>query len=99
VSRDPSPALLLVVLAFLGFVSLGLPDGLLGVATPSIRATFALAPQDVGPLLLSFAAGYLASSFASGAILARVGVGALLAASCLLTAASLLLYATTPWGA
>ena len=47
---------LLVILAYAGFVSLGLPDGLLGVATPSIRATFALAPQDIGGLLISFTA-------------------------------------------
>lgn len=86
---------LLIVLAYVGFVSLGLPDGLLGVATPSIRATFGLAPDDVGELLLAFTAGYLLSSFASGFAVARLGVGALLAASCLATAASLGGYATT----
>jgi hypothetical protein len=32
--------LLLIALAYLSFVSLGLPDGLNGVAWPSIRATF-----------------------------------------------------------
>jgi fucose permease len=97
VSPQRSSRSVLIALAFIGFVSLGLPDGLLGVASPSIRATFALAPEDIGSLLLSFAGGYLVSSFASGAILARVGVGTLLAASCFLTAASLLVYAATPW--
>jgi fucose permease len=88
-------ATLLVVLAYVGFVSLGLPDGLLGVATPSIRATFALAPQDLGELFLSFTAGYLLSSFVSARLVARLGVGTLLAASCLATALSLGGYATT----
>jgi len=89
---------LLVILSYVGFVSLGLPDGLLGVATPSIRATFALAPEDLGGLLLSFTVGYLASSFNSGWLVARLGVGALLALSCLFTAASLLGYAlATAW--
>lgn len=87
----------MIGLAFAGFVSLGLPDGLLGVAAPSMRSTFAIAPDRFGVLLVSFTAGYLASSAASGALLARVGVGALLAGSCLLTAASLLVYATTSW--
>ncbi|HZR81683.1 MAG TPA: MFS transporter [Candidatus Binatia bacterium] len=95
-SRRPSSTTLLA-LAFLGFVSLGLPDGLLGVAAPSIRASFAVAPEEFGALLVAFAAGYLSSSFASGAILARIGVGTLLALSCLLTAASLAMYAAAPW--
>jgi fucose permease len=89
---------LLIVLAYVGFVSLGLPDGLLGVATPSIRATFALAPEDLGQLFVSFTAGYLLSSFVSARAVARLGVGALLAASCLATAVSLGGYATaTSW--
>ena len=33
---------LLIGLAYVGFVSLGLPDGLLGVAWPSIRTFFHL---------------------------------------------------------
>ena len=35
-------SLTVLVLIFIGFVSLGLPDGLLGVAWPSIRQTFGL---------------------------------------------------------
>ena len=31
---------LLVVLAYVGFISLGLPDGLLGIAVPSMRGFF-----------------------------------------------------------
>ena len=62
----PRSSTLLIVLSYVGFVSLGLPDGLLGVATPSIRASFALAPEDIGALLVSFTAGYLVSSFNSG---------------------------------
>lgn len=89
VMRWTNTSTLLIVLAYVGFVSLGLPDGLLGVATPSIRASFGLAAGDVGVLLIAFTSGYLLSSFASGVVVARVGVGSLLAASCLATAASL----------
>ncbi|MEW6271048.1 MAG: MFS transporter, partial [Thermodesulfobacteriota bacterium] len=87
---------LLIVLAYVGFVSLGLPDGLLGVATPSILRDFALVPADLGALLVAFTAGYLLSSSATGWLLARIGIGTLLALSCLATSTSLLGYAASP---
>ena len=88
---------LLVVLAYVSFISLGLPDGLLGVAWPSMRVFFHLPLDALGTLLVAFTTGYLLSSCSSGRILVRVNVGALLALSCLVTAASLLGYALTPW--
>jgi len=88
--------LFLLALAYTGFVSLGLPDGLLGVAWPSMRARFDLALDAIGPLLVATTAGYVAASFASGRLLARMSVGALLAASCFATGASLAGYALAP---
>ena len=89
----------LLVLAVLGFLSLGLPDGVLGVAWPSMRRGFELPMSQLGVLLASAMAGYLASSFASGTLVARLGVGRLLAASSAATATSALLYALAPgWG-
>jgi fucose permease len=91
--------LLLLGLAYLGFISLGLPDGLLGVAWPSIRAYFNLPLDALGALLVLFTLGYLVSSFSSGRLLLHLNVGSLLALSCLATAISLLGYALTPrWG-
>lgn len=90
------PGFLLLSLAYVGFVSLGLPDGLLGVAWPSIRTFFHLPLDALGPLLVLFTTGYLLSSFSSGYILARLNVGTLLALSCLATAVSLLGYALAP---
>jgi fucose permease len=98
VSRARSGGLLLA-LAYTAFVSIGLPDGLLGVAAPSMLAEFGLGPQALGALLASFTAGYLVASIASGRILARHGVGSVLAWSCFATGASLLGYAVAPrWG-
>jgi fucose permease len=94
--RQQPASLLLVVLAYVGFVSLGLPDGLLGVAWPSIRTFFHLPLDALGALLVMFTAGYMGASFSSGYLLARLNVGALLALSCLATALSLLGYALTP---
>ncbi len=87
--------ILLIGLTYISFISLGLPDGLLGVAWPSIRAFFNLPLDALGALLVMFTTGYLLSSFSSGRILARLNVGALLALSCLATAVSLLGYALT----
>ena len=86
---------LLVCLAYAAFISLGLPDGLTGVAWPSIRATFDLPLDALGALITTATVGYLVSSFSSGRIVARIGVGWLLVLSCLATAISLLGY----WGA
>jgi fucose permease len=90
------PGILLIALAYLGFVSLGLPDGLLGVGWPSIRQTFGLSLDTLGALLTTFTLGYLVSSFSSGRVLARMGVGTLLTLSGFATAMSLLGYALTP---
>jgi fucose permease len=86
-----------IALAYLSFVSLGLPDGLLGVAWPSIRTFFMLPLDGLGLLLVMFTTGYLVSSFSSGRLLVRLNVGELLALSCLATGLSLLGYALAPW--
>jgi fucose permease len=90
------PRFLLIGIAYLGFVSLGLPDGLLGVGWPSIRRTFDLPLGALGALLLTFTLGYLLASFVSGRLLAGLGVGTRLALSCLGTATSLLGFALAP---
>jgi fucose permease len=91
-----SRPVLLVGLAYAAFISLGLPDGLTGVAWPSIRGTFDLPLDALGALITVGTAGYLASSFSSGRIVARIGVGWLLVLSCLATAISLLGYGGAP---
>lgn len=89
----------IILLAYIAFISLGLPDGLMGVAWPSIRANFARPLDSLGVMLFAGMAGYLTSSFFSGRIIARLGVGGLLAASCALTGAGLVGYTLAPvWG-
>ncbi len=87
----------LLLLAYVGFVSLGLPDGVLGVAWPSIRRTFGLPLDAVGPIFAFGTAGVIVSSFLSGGIVRRLGVGTVLAASCVLTGCALAGYAGSPW--
>lgn len=85
-----------IVLAYAAFVALGMPDGLLGIAWPSMRADFAVPLDALGMLLLASVAGYMTSSFMSGALVARFGVGKVLAVSCALTGTALLGYTLVP---
>jgi fucose permease len=87
---------LLILIAYIGFISLGLPDSVLGVAWPSMRRTFGLPLDALGAVFLFGTCGYLISSMNSGRILRRTGVGLLLAGSSLLTVVSLLGYALSP---
>ncbi|MGV9212517.1 MFS transporter [Micromonospora sp. RB23] len=95
-TSPPPPRAALLLLAYLAFVSLGLPDGLLGVGWPSIRADFGVPTEAVGLLLTAGTVGYLTSSVLAGFTLARVGVGALLAGSTLLASLALTGYALSP---
>ncbi len=94
--RRRSGGMGLIVLAFIAFISLGLPDGLLGVAWPSIRAEFGRPLDSLGLILIATMIGYLTSSFFSGRIMARLGVGGLLAASCCATGIALIGYTLVP---
>jgi fucose permease len=77
-------------------VSLGLPEGSLGVAWPSIREAFGLPLDALGLLLATFACGYFISSAVSGRVLSRLGIGPALSGSCALTGISLLGYSLAP---
>ena len=94
----PSPFLL--SLAFIGFVSLGLPDAVIGVAWPSVRDTFQLRQGAVGLILVVSGVGYLLSSFFAGRLMHTFGIGLVLAASTGLVAAAMYGFAfSTMWAA
>lgn len=90
------PPVLLIVLAYIGFVSLGLPDAVIGVAWPSVRDTFSLPQSALGLILFGAASGYFASSFFSGRVVHALGIGLLLAGSTALVALSALGFAAAP---
>jgi fucose permease len=93
------PRLGLILLIYVAFIALGMPDGLLGVAWPSVRASFGLPIDALGMLLFASMAGYLTSSFSSGHLIPRFGVGRVLAASCAATGVALIGYTLVPhWG-
>jgi fucose permease len=90
------PRIGLVLLAYIAFIALGMPDGLLGVGWPSIRASFSIPLDAIGMLLAASVAGYMTSSFFSGPLISRLGVGRLLAASCAMTGLALIGYTLVP---
>ena len=89
-------ATMILGLAYLGFVSLGLPDAMVGVVWPSIRQEFALTQSGLGVILLCAGLGYFASSALAGVLMRRWGVGVVLAASTCLVTLALLGYALAP---
>ena len=90
------PRIGLVILSFIAFVALGMPDGLLGVAWPSIRSGFSIPLDALGVYLGAVVIGYMTSSFFSGPIVTRIGVGRVLAISCTLTGVALIGYTFVP---
>ena len=69
---------LLLAIAYLGFVSLGLPDPVAGVAWPSVRDTFSLPQSGFGLVFLALGCGYCASGFFGGTLTHALGLGNLL---------------------
>ena len=86
----------LLFLAYLGFISLGLPDGLIGVGWESMSEDFGVPLSAVGFLITAGTIGYLCSSVAAGFTIARIGVGWLLAGSTGLAGLALAGYAISP---
>jgi fucose permease len=94
--RPAKPSPLLVALAYVGFVSLGLPDAVIGVAWPSVRDSFRLPQSALGLVLVASGCGYFLSSFFSGRLVHALGIGLLLAASTALVAAGAFGFALSP---
>lgn len=78
-----------LVLAYVGFVSLGMPDTVLGAAWPAMRAEWGLPLDAAGGAVLLTSLGVVLSSAGSAALRARLGTGAVLVGSSGLAAAAL----------
>lgn len=72
---------LLLVIAFIGFISLGLPDPVASVAWPSVREAFGLKQRAFGLIFLALGAGYFTTSFCAGKLTRLLGMGNLLCIS------------------
>lgn len=92
----PKSTRLMLVMAFLSFITLGLHEGSLGVAWPSMRNDFGVPLDYLGMILIASTVGAIVSSFNSGLLLARFEFGVLLVVMNLLRAAGLLGYTIAP---
>ena len=84
------------VLSLGSFMVLGLPDGMLGTAWPSMRATFGAPIGGLGLILLIATAGSVLATAFVGPLIRRLGVPALLAAAGSLAALGYTGYAVAP---
>ncbi len=94
--RQVSPRVV-TVLAFVAFLSLGLPDALFGVAWPDIRTDFDLPSAGIGVILAAAAVGYVLASTFAGTVMRHLSLGWLLAGSTGLVAIGLIGYASLPF--
>jgi fucose permease len=67
------------ILSLVSFVALGLPDGMLGTAWPSMRRSFGTPVGDLGLVLLVSTAGSVLVTTFVGSLIRRSGVAAVLA--------------------
>src|SRR5580692_9446667 len=84
------------VLSLGSFVVLGLPDGMLGTAWPSMRGTFGAPVGDLGLILLLATAGSVLVTAFVGRLIRRLGVAALLTMAFLVAAAGYTGFAVAP---
>ena len=84
-------ALFLLLIIYLGFISLGLPDGSLGVAWPGMYPELQLPIGSLGALMVLITVLSGISGFSSGRIIARFGTGPVVLASCAATGSALMM--------
>lgn len=80
----------LLVIIYVAFISLGLPDSIMGSAWPVIRLDLQAPVSLVGYLSMAVSAGTVISSLASSKVVSRFGTAKVTIVSVLMTAAALL---------
>ena len=81
---------LLLILIYIAFISLGLPDSVLGAAWPSMYRSFGVPEGSAGIITMLMYSGTMISSMASDWIIRKLGTGYVLVLSVALTAITML---------
>ncbi len=87
---------ILLALIYISFISLGLPDAVLGSAWPLISEEFGVPVSGMGIVTIIISAGTIFSSLNSSRLINKIGVHKVTAFSVLLTAVSLLGFSFSP---
>ena len=96
VSSRSAGRLLVVFFSYLIFAVLGMADGMIGVAFPSMRSEFKLPLDAFGTLFIAMTAGFLLSSFVVGRVLTRFPVAFAFGTAMVVRALALLGYVLAP---
>ncbi|MEL7626649.1 MAG: MFS transporter [Anaerolineaceae bacterium] len=88
-------ATLLLLVIYLAFISLGLPDSMLGAAWPLMRTELGLPLEGAGLVSMIVTFGTIISSLSTGRLIKKLGTGLLTTLSVLITAMALLGYSFT----
>lgn len=80
---------LLLIIIYLAFISLGLPDSILGSAWPSMYGELGVNVAYVGIISMIISGGTIVSSLFSDKVIRRFGTGVVTAISVMMTAAAL----------
>ncbi|WP_342422255.1 MFS transporter [Paenibacillus sp. FSL E2-0178] len=83
-------ATVFLIIIYMAFISLGLPDSMLGAAWPIMRLDYGAPVETAGLLSMIVVAGTIISSLASSAVLKRLGTGMVTFISVAVTALALL---------
>lgn len=81
---------LLLGIIYLAFISLGLPDSLLGVTWPTMQVEWGMAVDSIGLVSMILIGSTIISSFMSSRIIEKIGTGKTTLISCALTATALI---------
>lgn len=90
------PHATLLAVIYLAFISLGLPDGVLGVAWPAMRVGLDQPLAAAGLITFTMTACTVTSSLASGRVLQRFGTGPVVMVSGVLTGLGLIGFSMAP---
>jgi len=86
----------LLVIIYLSFISIGLPDAVTGTAWPAVRLTFGQPLEALSAIVMAFTVSGALSGFFGSVVIKKFGTGIVAAASCLITSLALIGYAVSP---
>lgn len=89
-------ATLFLLVIYAAFISLGLPDALLGVAWPVMHVEYNIPVSLAGLVSMTISVNTIISSVLSGRVLKRFGTGRVTVVSVLMTATALLGFSASP---
>lgn len=85
-----------LIIIYLSFISLGIPDSLLGSAWPVLHLEIGAPFGSAGLISMIIAGGTIVSSLVSGSIIKKLGTGTITLISCCMTAGALLGFSFAP---